>query len=65
MLDRPSNNDPPTINDITVHFSNWLDASKLDVTRIIAVHGPPSTRDELRQGVAQWMKSESQRIGSK
>lgn len=65
LLDRPINNDPPTINNITVHFSNWLDASKLDVTRIIAVHGPPSTRDELRQGVAQWVKSESQKVGSK
>jgi glyoxylase-like metal-dependent hydrolase (beta-lactamase superfamily II) len=65
LLDRPANNDPPTINDITVHFSDWLDASKLDVTRVIAVHGPPSTRDELRQGVADKKKSENQKVGSK
>lgn len=52
LLNRPANNDPATINDTTVHFSNWLDASKLDVERVIGVHGPPSTRDELRQGVA-------------
>ena len=64
LLDRPANNDPPTINEITVHFSNWLDKSKLDVARVIAVHGPPSTRDELRQGVAEWKKSENQKVGS-
>ena len=64
LLDRPANNDPPTINDITVHFSNWLDKSKLDVARVIAVHGPPSTRDELRQGVADKKKSEKQKVGS-
>ena len=64
LLDRPANNDPPTINDITVHFSNWLDASKLDVARVIAVHGPPSTRDELRQGVAEKKKSGNQKVGS-
>lgn len=65
LLDRPANNDPPTINDITVHFSNWLDRSKLDVVRVIAVHGPPSTRDELRQGVAEKKKSEKQKVGSR
>jgi glyoxylase-like metal-dependent hydrolase (beta-lactamase superfamily II) len=65
LLDRPTNNDPPTINDITVHFSNWLDMSKLDVVRVIAVHGPPSTRDELRQGVAEKKKSVNQKLGSR
>ena len=53
LLNRPANNDPATINDTTVHFSNWLDAKKLDVERVIGVHGPPSTRDELRKGVAE------------
>jgi glyoxylase-like metal-dependent hydrolase (beta-lactamase superfamily II) len=65
LLDRPANNDPPTINDITVHFSNWLDTSKLDVALVIAVHGPPSTRDELRQGVAEKKKSLNQKVGSR
>ena len=65
LLDRPTNNDPPTINDITVHFSNWLDMSKLDVVRVIAVHGPPSTRDELRQGVAEKKKGVNPKIGSR
>lgn len=53
LLNRPINNDPATINDTTVHFSTWLDAKKLDVDRVIGVHGPPSTRDELRKGVAE------------
>lgn len=52
LLNRPANNDPATINATTVHFAKWLDKSKLDVTRIIGVHGPPSTIDELRKGVA-------------
>jgi glyoxylase-like metal-dependent hydrolase (beta-lactamase superfamily II) len=65
LLDRPLNNDPPTINDITVHFSDWLDRSKLDAALVIAVHGPPSTREELRQGVAERKKDENQKVGSK
>ncbi len=52
LLNRPANNDPATINATTVHFSNWLDKSGLNVDRVIGVHGPPSTREELRQGVA-------------
>ena len=65
LLNRPANNDPATINDTTVHFSNWLDASKLDVARVIGVHGPPSTRDELRHGVAEKKKAENHKVGSK
>jgi glyoxylase-like metal-dependent hydrolase (beta-lactamase superfamily II) len=52
LVNRPSNGDPATINDTTVHFANWLESSKLSVERIIGVHGPPSTLDELRRGVA-------------
>lgn len=52
LLNRPANNDPATINDTTVHFANWLERSKLAVDRVIGVHGPPSTVDELRKGVA-------------
>lgn len=57
LLNRPANNDPATINDTTVHFAKWLDEKKLDVTRVVGVHGPPSTIDELRQGVAEKLKS--------
>lgn len=52
LLNRPANNDPATINDSTVHFANWLENSKLSVTKVIGVHGPPSTLEELRKGVA-------------
>ena len=51
LLNRPANNDPATINDTTIHFAKWLEGSKLVVDRIIGVHGPPSTLDELRKGV--------------
>lgn len=57
LLNRPANNDPATINDTTVHFASWLEKSKLDVTRIIGVHGPPSTLEELRSGVANWQST--------
>lgn len=57
LLNRPANNDPATINDTTVHFANWLERSKLAVERIIGVHGPPSTLDELRKGVADKQSS--------
>lgn len=52
LLNRPANGDPATINATTQHFAAWLDRSGLAVERIIGVHGPPSTRDELRQGIA-------------
>ena len=38
---------------------------KLDVERVIGVHGPPSTREELRQGVAEKKKTENQKVGSR
>lgn len=52
LLNRPANGDPATINDTTVHFANWLESSKLAVDRVIGVHGPPSTLEELRNGVS-------------
>ena len=61
LLNRPANNDPATINDTTVHFSNWLDTSKLNVDRIIGVHGPASTREELRKGVADKQQARGNR----
>jgi hypothetical protein len=39
--------------------------SKLDVVRVIAVHGPPSTRDELRQGVAEKTKGMNPKIAAR
>lgn len=56
LVNRPANNDPATVNASTAHFSDWLDRSGLAVDKVIGVHGPPSTREELRQGVAQFKK---------
>jgi glyoxylase-like metal-dependent hydrolase (beta-lactamase superfamily II) len=53
LLHRPANNDPATINATTLHFAAWLYKSGLSVERIIGVHGPSSTREEFRQGVAE------------
>ena len=53
LVNRPANNDPATINDTTVHFANWLESKKLPIDRVIGVHGPPSTIDELRKGDAE------------
>lgn len=57
LLNRPNNGDQALANDTTVHFSNWLDKSNLPVDRVLGVHGPPSTREELRQAVAEKLKA--------
>ena len=51
LLNRPSNGDAPIANDTTVHFAKWLETKKLAVDKIIGVHGPVSTVEELRQAV--------------
>lgn len=51
LVNRPGNGDPATINDSTVHFVEWLGKSGLAVDRVIGVHGPPSTLDELKKAV--------------
>lgn len=56
LVNRPANNDPATINDTTVHFVNWMEQSSLGIDRVIGVHGPPSTREELRLAVTQKQK---------
>lgn len=59
LLNRPANGDPPTINATTVHFAKWLESKKFPVERVIGVHGPPSTIEELQKGVADRNKSEN------
>lgn len=51
LLNRPANGDAPLANDTTVHFAKWLETRKLAVERILGVHGPVSTMDELRAAV--------------
>lgn len=57
LLNRPSNGDYPIANDTTVHFATWIESRKLGVDKIIAVHGPVSTIDELRLAVAEKQKT--------
>lgn len=56
LLNRPSNGDYPIANDTTAHFAKWLEAKKLTVDKIVAVHGTISTMDELRKAVADIAK---------
>ena len=56
LLNRPSNGDYPIANDTTVYFAKWLDAKKLSVEKIVAVHGTISTIEELRKAVAEQSK---------
>lgn len=58
LLNRPSNGDAPIANDTTVHFAKWIEAKKLAVDKIVGVHGPISTMDELRQSVAEKQRAQ-------
>ncbi|MET0625785.1 MAG: MBL fold metallo-hydrolase [Pyrinomonadaceae bacterium] len=42
---------PSTVNDTTLHFFDWLTKQGLDVQCIAAVHGPPTTLEDLRAAV--------------
>lgn len=52
LLNRPSNGDTPLANDTTVHFLKWIEAKDLEIDKVLAVHGPPSSLEELRGAVA-------------
>jgi glyoxylase-like metal-dependent hydrolase (beta-lactamase superfamily II) len=58
LLNRPANGDAPTVNDTTVHFAEWIEKKKLAVEKIIPVHGPITTMDELRQAVAEKQRAQ-------
>ncbi|HWS88608.1 MAG TPA: MBL fold metallo-hydrolase [Pyrinomonadaceae bacterium] len=49
---------PSTVNDTTLHFFDWITKSGLDIQRVAAVHGPPTTLADLRAAV------EKKRAGS-
>jgi len=51
LLNRPGNGDAPIANDTTAHFAKWLESSGLKVDKVVGVHGPPSTLEELRKAV--------------
>jgi glyoxylase-like metal-dependent hydrolase (beta-lactamase superfamily II) len=61
LLNRPSNGDYPIANDTTAHFAKWIEAKKLPVEKIAAVHGPVSTIEELRKAVADMTQNSNRK----
>jgi glyoxylase-like metal-dependent hydrolase (beta-lactamase superfamily II) len=53
LLNNPSNGDAAIANDTTAHFAKWIESKKLNVEKIIPVHGTVQTLEELRQAVAK------------
>ncbi|MGI9105563.1 MAG: MBL fold metallo-hydrolase [Pyrinomonadaceae bacterium] len=51
LLNRPEDGRITAGNATTAHFAEWLKKSGLAVERIVAVHGPVSTPDELHKAV--------------
>jgi glyoxylase-like metal-dependent hydrolase (beta-lactamase superfamily II) len=52
LLNRPEDGHIAPGNATTAHFAGWLKRSGLAVERIVGVHGPVSTLDELHKAVA-------------
>lgn len=46
-----SPNGEPTVNETTVHFAKWLDDKKLNVERVIPVHGGAITINDMKKAV--------------
>jgi glyoxylase-like metal-dependent hydrolase (beta-lactamase superfamily II) len=52
LLNRPDDGRVTPGNATTAHFADWLKKSGLAVERIVGVHGPVSTPDDLHKSVA-------------
>jgi glyoxylase-like metal-dependent hydrolase (beta-lactamase superfamily II) len=52
LLNRPEDGHIAPGNATTAHFADWLKKSGLAVERIVGVHGPVSTVDELHKALA-------------
>ncbi|MCA1566974.1 MAG: MBL fold metallo-hydrolase [Acidobacteria bacterium] len=52
LLNRPEDGRVAPGNATTAHFADWLKKSGLAVERIVGVHGPVSTLDDLHKSVA-------------
>lgn len=52
LLNRPEDGRAVPGNATTVHFADWLKKSGLAVERIVGVHGPVATPDDLNKAVA-------------
>lgn len=53
LLNRPPNGNKPIANDTSAHFLKWIDANKLAVEKVLMVHGPVTTIEEMRSAVAR------------
>ncbi len=51
LLNRPADGRARAGNLTTAHFLEWLERSGLAVDRVLGVHGPPATLEELRTAV--------------
>jgi glyoxylase-like metal-dependent hydrolase (beta-lactamase superfamily II) len=52
LLNRPDDGHAAPGNATTAHFAGWLKKSGLAVERIVGVHGPVATLDDLQKAVA-------------
>jgi glyoxylase-like metal-dependent hydrolase (beta-lactamase superfamily II) len=59
LLNRPEDGRVAPGNATTAHFAAWLKKSGLAVERIVGVHGPVSTLDELQKAVALIQQSQN------
>ncbi|HJR07648.1 MAG TPA: MBL fold metallo-hydrolase [Pyrinomonadaceae bacterium] len=59
LLNRPQDGHIAPGNATTVHFADWLKKSGLAVERIVAVHGPTSTMEELNKAVALMQQAQN------
>lgn len=57
LLNRPADGRARAGNPATAHFLEWLERSGLAVDRVLGVHGPPATLDELRTAVRMFREA--------
>ncbi|HEY0097755.1 MAG TPA: MBL fold metallo-hydrolase [Pyrinomonadaceae bacterium] len=59
LLNRPEDGHIAPGNATTAHFAGWLKKSGLAVERIVGVHGPVATPDDLQKAVALIQQSQN------
>jgi len=57
LINRPADGRARAGNLTTAHFLEWLERSGLAVDRVLGVHGPPATLDELRTAVRMFREA--------
>ena len=59
LLNRPEDGHVAPGNATTAHFADWLKKSGLAVERIVGVHGPVATPEQLQQAVALMQQAQN------